>query len=253
MVRWDERGGVFLAGSMAVALALASCGGRASSSQPNGSANESGAASYLQGGAIGIGGGASRGGAGSSNGGSAAAGDGATSGTTTLPESDAGPPVCNDSCPEVDCPSDQMLQFQNMLCCPVCESCSASDHAACSPSYDCGPAAHAEIPPGSCCVTCVAKDQSTCATQMESANDGTFAAYPKYNQQCQVDSDCAGAVLSTTCSQSCFYALKSLLPAYLAELTKVRQCPACALPPPSAPTCVAPVCLNQTCTLPDFK
>ncbi len=248
MVRWDERGAVFLVGSVAVALALASCGGRASSLQASGNG-----VAGSQGGAADVGGGASRGGAGMTSIGGAAAGASATSGVGMLPGSDAGPPVCNDNCPEIDCPSGQRLQYLDMQCCPICIACNASDQAACPPTYDCGPAAHAEVLPGQCCLSCVANDPAVCMMQIDSANAGASTAFQKYSQQCQVDSDCAGAVLSTACTQTCIIAPRASLSALLAELTMVEVCPACPAPNPVASYCYTPACLNQTCQVPNFK
>lgn len=195
----------------------------------------------------------SRGGAGTTSIGGATAGSGATSGASTLPGSDAGPPVCNDNCPEIDCPSGQMLKYLDMVCCPVCVECDASDQLACPSTYDCGPAAHAEVLPGQCCLTCVADDPQACMTQVDSAIDGAGLTIQKYDRQCQVDSDCASAVLSTACMQTCILAPKTSLSALLAELTMVEACPACPAPNPIVPDCAPPVCLNQICQLPSFK
>jgi hypothetical protein len=243
MVRWAEQGAIFFVGSVVVALALASCGGRASSPSM-GSAGESGGARSTQGGAAGVGANSV-----TSSAGVAAALEGGSSGAVAA--ADAGPPVCNDSCPDLNCPSGQTLQYPDTLCCPICESCSAPEEM-CPPAADCGPAAHLEIPAGQCCSQCVANDPVACMNQVQIANDGASAAYQKYGMQCQVDSDCAGAVLNSTCTYTCIYASKSSLAPLLAELAK-EDCSACALPPPSAPTCVAPVCLNHDCTIPSFK
>jgi hypothetical protein len=243
MVRWDERGAIFFVGSVAVALGLASCGGRASSPSI-GSASESGGARSTRGGAAGVGANSV-----TSSAGVAAALEGGSSGAVAA--ADAGPPVCNDSCPDLTCPSGQALTYPDTLCCPICESCSAPDQM-CPPTAECGPAAHLEIPLGQCCAGCVANDPTACMNQIQTANADENAAYQKYGMHCQVDSDCAGAVLNSTCTYTCIYVSKSSLAPLLAELAK-EDCSACALPPPSAPTCVAPVCLNQTCTVPSFK
>lgn len=180
--------------------------------------------------------------------GGAAAGSSATAGAATLPGSDAGlPPVCNDICTDIDCPSGQTLQYLDTLCCPFCESCSAPDQA-CPPPDDCGPAAHLEIPAGQCCAQCVANDQVACMNQIQTAQAGANAALQKYSMQCQVDSDCAGAVLATTCTNTCIYAPRASLAAYLADLMQLEDCSACALPPPVASTCVTPVCSSQICS-----
>ncbi len=252
MGRWAERGAVSLVGLIAAPLALASCGGRASSLQASGSGSDSGSAGSSQGVAA-VGGSASGGGAATRSKGGAA-GNGATSGAGTLPGSDAGPPVCIDNCPEIACPAGQTLQYPDpTLCCPVCVACNASDRATCQPSYDCGPAAHAEVLPGQCCLSCVANDPDACMTQVSGANDHALSIVRQYSQQCQVDSDCAVAVLSTTCSQTCILAPQTSLSALLAELTMVEACPACPAPNPITPVCDTPACLNQTCQVPNFK
>ncbi|HTA93946.1 MAG TPA: hypothetical protein VK745_30420 [Polyangiaceae bacterium] len=253
MVRWDERGAGAFVGSIAIALILASCGGRASSLQLSGAGGDSGGADSSQGGAAAVGGSASRGGAGMTSIGGAAAGAGATSGAGTPPGSDAGPPLCTDNCPEIACPSGQMVKYVDTVCCPFCVACSASDQAACQPSYDCGPAAHVEVLPEQCCPTCVANDPALCMMQIDSANAGANAIFPKYSMQCQVGSDCAGAILSTACMQTCIIAPQASLPALLAELTMVEVCPACPAPNPVTPYCDTPACLNQTCQVPSFK
>lgn len=243
MVRWNERGAAFFVGSVALALALASCGGRASSLQPTGSLNGNGGAT--RGGGTGIDGGALIGGGAGSSGSDAAAGNGAASGTSGVPASDGGFPVCSDPCPELNCPLGQTLQYPDTLCCPICESCSAPDQR-CPPAADCGPAAHLEIPAAQCCAECVANDQAACTSQVQTVN-AAVSALNQLRGACQKDSDCASALVDSTCARVCIYDLKDRVAAYAAQLTQVEDCSACPLPPPAPPTCLTPVCWRGSC------
>ncbi|MEO8904382.1 MAG: hypothetical protein ABI488_18615 [Polyangiaceae bacterium] len=232
-------------GVVTAACVLASCGGRASS-EPTGSSSVQGGAPSTLGGAPGV--------AGSvvvSGGGAAAAPTGGSSspGAGAASASDAGPPVCNDSCPAVICPSGEALQYLSALCCPVCESCNAPDQA-CPPSYECGSAARSEIPKGQCCANCVANDQAACDTQTSAYGTGGAALAQQYSAPCQKDADCGSAVVDNPCQQGCVYGLTNQVAAYAAALSQLGQsCSACPLFPPLTGGCsTAPVCNSGTCT-----
>lgn len=222
-----------------VGFALASCGGRASTPRTDSSTSGS-SGQPAQGGTSAVSGGAGRGiTGGSSSGGAAAAGGNAIS--------DAGPPACNDSCPEVDCPPSQTIRYPEAMCCPVCVACDAADVAACGASPDCGPSGHPEIRGGNCCAACVANDAALCAKQSAASDDVRNTLYGKYQGTCQTDADCASAFIDTNCPQGCLYALKGTITAYAADVTKLEDCSACPLPAPAQRACLVPHCWRGAC------
>lgn len=222
-----------------VGFGLASCGGRASNPEA-GSASAGTGGESARGGMLAVSGGAGREIAGGSSSGGAAATDGGAG-------SRAGQPACNDSCPEVDCPSGQLTVYPEGMCCPVCVICTPADIAACGPSPACGPTGHLEVPDGNCCAACVANDAALCMKQTDASDAARNALVGKYQGTCQTDADCASAFIPTNCPQGCLYAPKGTITAYAAELTKLEDCSACALPPPAQQTCQAAHCWRGAC------